>query len=75
MVKRAPKMCRAKRYLGMFTGSLETASKFDEFMYQIGLFWCVHVPPNRPRYVHVPLNRARYISQKTEYVHIPLTLN
>ena len=29
---------------------LLAASKFDEFMYQISLFWYVHIPLNRPRY-------------------------
>ena len=46
-----------KRCLRTFTGSLQTASKFDEFMFQIGLFWYV--------YVHVPLEAA-CTSQKTE---------
>ena len=41
-------------------------------MYQIGLFCCMHVPLNRPRYVHVQAART---SQKTEYMHIPPTFN
>ena len=38
--------------------------------------WYVHMPRymHIPRYVHVPL-KAACTSQKTEYVHIPLTLN
>ena len=57
VMKRGPCTCRDKKYFGSFTGSLQTASKFDQFMHQIGLFW----------YVHVPLNRRRYTKNVQKY--------
>ena len=46
VVKRGP----SAELRGMLVRSL-AASKFDKFTNLIGLFWCVHVPLNRPRYV------------------------